>query len=1018
MKNERLFFHRGQLTRFLSYSLLSVALFLPTATTWAETHTTTLTQTTSKLRGRIVDAKTGEAIIGASIQVKGKKQVGTASDVQGGYTLSASPGDLLVITCIGYQTLEVRATAGEQIIQLKEDAKMLVELVVVGYTTQRKESLTGAMISLKDSKLKDLTTPSVGNLLNGKAPGVYVSPGSGQPGSDAAVVIRGQATLNGNTRPLWVIDGVIVGDSPGQLNPQDIESVTILKDAASTAIYGSAGANGVVVVTTKTSRSGKVRISASLRAGITQLTNGNLRMMNGQELYDLFASAQNAGSIAFSRWKPELRNTNFDWWKFATRTGFTQDYNVMLQGGSETLNSLFSLGYYDEKGAVKGFDYKRYSFRLKTNYQPLEWLTIRPSLSGAMQTSDDRQHSVTSMYSMLPWDKPYDDEGKPVPHKSPGWVNSNSTNYVYDLQWNHGDTRNYEFMGNLDFDVRIAPWLTFSSVNNYKYLHRAQHGYQDPRSNAGQSVEGRITEYHLEVARRYTNQKLLTNNSWGSHNLSGLVAYEFNDYWHKTLDVYGRGFTPGFEVLDIVAKPERTKGGIAEWAVQSIFANARYSYDNRYLLEGSVRRDGASNLGSKAKYGTLFSISGGWNIHRESWFKVKAFDQLKLRASYGSAGNRPSALYPQYDLYSVSSSYDGRPGLLIYQLGNDNLTWERTYTAGLGLDASLWENRLHFTIDIYSKKTDNILYNVPTTGLVGVTHIYRNIGKMDNKGIEVSIGGDIIRSKDFTWSLDLNIGHNANKLTDIYRQYDPTTGKLIAKPVIINDGSSISGSAKRILEIGYPIDTYYMPEWAGVDRETGKPMWYKDDANGNKVSTSNYAEAKYYKLGSAAPKVFGGISTSLRWKEFDLSATFGYSLGGQIYNYSRQEYDSDLAYADRNQMALQKGWSRWQKKGDITTHPRVLYNNKDAGQKASSRYLENSSFFKLRSLALGYNFALPQLKVQNLRLYLNAENLFTITKYSGVDPELPASDGAVMGTTGPGVYPPVRRFVIGLNLSL
>lgn len=991
---------------------------MPTATTWAETHTTTLTQTTSKLRGRIVDAKTGEAIIGASIQVKGKKQVGTASDVQGGYTLSASPGDLLVITCIGYQTLEVRATSGEQIIQLKEDAKMLVELVVVGYTTQRKESLTGAMISLKDSKLKDLTTPSVGNLLNGKAPGVYVSPGSGQPGSDAAVVIRGQATLNGNTRPLWVIDGVIVGDSPGQLNPQDIESVTILKDAASTAIYGSAGANGVVVVTTKTSRSGKVRISASLRAGITQLTNGNLRMMNGQELYDLFASAQNAGSIAFSRWKPELRNTNFDWWKFATRTGFTQDYNVMLQGGSETLNSLFSLGYYDEKGAVKGFDYKRYSFRLKTNYQPLEWLTIRPSLSGAMQTSDDRQHSVTSMYSMLPWDKPYDDEGKPVPHKSPGWVNSNSTNYVYDLQWNHGDTRNYEFMGNLDFDIRIAPWLTFSSVNNYKYLHRAQHGYQDPRSNAGQSVEGRITEYHLEVARRYTNQKLLTNNSWGSHNLSGLVAYEFNDYWHETLDVYGRGFTPGFEVLDIVAKPERTKGGIAEWAVQSIFANARYSYDNRYLLEGSVRRDGASNLGSKAKYGTLFSISGGWNIHRESWFKVKAFDQLKLRASYGSAGNRPSALYPQYDLYSVSSSYDGRPGLLIYQLGNDNLTWERTYTAGLGLDASLWENRLHFTIDIYSKKTDNILYNVPTTGLVGVTHIYRNIGKMDNKGIEVSIGGDIIRSKDFTWSLDLNIGHNANKLTDIYRQYDPTTGKLVAKPVIINDGTSISGSARRILEIGYPIDTYYMPEWAGVDRETGKPMWYKDDANGNKVSTSNYAEAKYYKLGSAAPKVFGGISTSLRWKEFDLSATFGYSLGGQIYNYSRQEYDSDLAYADRNQMALQKGWSRWQKKGDIATHPRVLYNNKDAGQKASSRYLENSSFFKLRSLALGYNFALPQLKVQNLRLYLNAENLFTITKYSGVDPELPASDGAVMGTTGPGVYPPVRRFVIGLNLSL
>ena len=530
-------------------------------------------------------------------------------------------------------------------------------------------------------------------------------------------------------------------------------------------------------------------------------------------------------------------------------------------------------------------------------------------------------------------------------------------------------------------------------------------------------MQGRITEYHGQVARRYTNQKLLTSNSWGLHNLNGLLAYEFNDYWGKSTDVYGTGFVPGFEVLDITAKPERAKGGIAEWAVQSVFANARYSYDNRYLVEGSIRRDGASNLGSRAKYGTLFSISGGWNIHRESWFGVKAFDQLKLRASYGSAGNRPSALYPQYDLYSIASNYNGQPGMLISQIGNRDLTWERTYTAGIGLDASLWENRLRLTLDLYSKKTDNILYNVPVTSLTGVTHVYRNIGKMDNRGIEVAIGGDLIRTKDITWSLDLNIGHNANKLTDIFRQYDPS-GQYIAKPVIIGDGSGIAGSATRILEIGSPIDTYYMPQWAGVDSEDGRPLWYKEDADGKKVTTKNYAEAKYYKLGSAAPKVFGGITTSLRWREFDLSATFGYALGGQIYNYSRQELDSDLAYTDRNQMALQKGWSRWQKKGDIATHPRALYNNKDNGNKASSRYLENNSFFKLRTLTLGYNLSLPQLKIQTLRIYLNAENLLTFTKYSGVDPELPASDGSVMGTTGISVYPPVRRFVLGFNLSL
>nr|WP_311144672.1 TonB-dependent receptor [uncultured Porphyromonas sp.] len=1021
MKNERPLSHRARLRSTLAVSLLTICTLPLAASAVPEQEPSssplTLAQVAGKVRGRIVDAATGEPIIGASIHVKGNKRIGAVSDMQGGYTLSAAPGVTLVISYIGYETLEVRATEKEQVIQLKESSQTLSELVVVGYTTQRKESLTGAMISLKDTKLKDMTTPSVSNLLNGKAPGVYVAPGSGRPGSSAAVVIRGQATLNGNTRPLWVIDGVIVGDDPGQLNPQDIEGLTILKDAASTAIYGSAGANGVVVVTTKSSRSGKLRVSASVRAGLSRLNNGNLHMMNGAELYDYFASTGNASTIPFPRWKPALRNDNFDWWALATRTGISQDYNLTIQGGSETMNSLFSLGYYDEKGAVKGFDYKRYNFRLKTAYKPLDWLTIRPMISGAMQTSDDRQYSVSAMYSMLPWDSPYDADGKPVPHKYSGWVNSNSTNYIRDLQWNHADGRNYEFMGNLDFDARITPWLTFSSVNNYKYVHSTSHGYQDPRSSGGESVQGRITEYHGQVARRYTNQKLLTSNSWGLHNLNGLLAYEFNDYWGKSTDVYGTGFVPGFEVLDITAKPERAKGGIAEWAVQSVFANARYSYDNRYLVEGSIRRDGASNLGSRAKYGTLFSISGGWNIHRESWFGVKAFDQLKLRASYGSAGNRPSALYPQYDLYSIASNYNGQPGMLISQIGNRDLTWERTYTAGIGLDASLWENRVRLTLDLYSKKTDNILYNVPVTSLTGVTHVYRNIGKMDNRGIEVAIGGDLIRTKDITWSLDLNIGHNANKLTDIFRQYDPS-GQYIAKPVIIGDGSGIAGSATRILEIGSPIDTYYMPQWAGVDPEDGRPLWYKEGADGKKVTTKNYAEAKYYKLGSAAPKVFGGITTSLRWREFDLSATFGYALGGQIYNYSRQELDSDLAYTDRNQMALQKGWSRWQKKGDIATHPRALYNNKDNGNKASSRYLENNSFFKLRTLTLGYNLSLPQLKIQTLRIYLNAENLLTFTKYSGVDPELPASDGSVMGTTGISIYPPVRRFVLGFNLSL
>lgn len=412
----------------------------------------------------------------------------------------------------------------------------------------------------------------------------------------------------------------------------------------------------------------------------------------------------------------------------------------------------------------------------------------------------------------------------------------------------------------------------------------------------------------------------------------------------------------------------------------------------------------------------MFSVSGGWIINREEWFDADWVDNLKLRASYGSVGNRPGSLYPQYDLYSASSSYNEQAGALIQVIGNKDLTWEKTFTTGIGVDASFFNNRLHMVFDYYIKDTDNIIYNVPVTGLTGVTSIYKNIGKMRNTGFELSIGGDIIRTQDLTWNVEANLSHNKNELRDLYAQKQ-ADGSYAVVPVIISDGSSIAGTINRRLEVGEPIDTYYGKEWAGVNPDNGAPMWYKDDANGNKVTTSNYSEASYYKLGTSNPKFFGGFSTSLTYKNFDLSAVFGYSIGGQIYNYSRQEYDSDGTYTDRNQMKLHDGWSRWEKPGDIATHPIAKYNNSDKGNSSSSRYLEDSDYLKLRSLSLGYNFNLKQYGIQNLRVSLSGENLFTLTDYSGVDPEIPASSGSVMGTAGAAVYPSVRRFMFGLNVT-
>lgn len=973
-------------------------------------------QQDQKLKGQVIDATTGEPVIGVNVLVKGTTN-GTITDIDGKYELNAPAGAILQISFIGYKTVEIAATTSEQTIKLHEDTETLDEVVVVGYGVQKKESLTGAMSTLKENRLKDVTTPTVENMLNGKVSGVYVAPGSGQPGSNGAVQIRGRATLSGSTSPLWVIDGVIVGEDPGVLNPSDIENMTILKDAASTAIYGSQGANGVIIVTTKMGKSEKMKINASVKLGVSTMTNGKMEVMNGAELYDYYASFPNQEDIKFSRWNPELRNANFDWGELASQAGFTQDYNISLSGGNEKMSSYFSLGYYSEEGTVKGYKYDRYSFRYRSNYKPFSWLTIKPNISGSMKNTDDSQYDYTAKYTMFPWDSPYDEDGNLVPDRYSGWVDSSDLNYLNSISYgNHTARKTYEFSGNFDFDIKITDWLTFTSVNNYRWTGYFQSTYTDPRTDSASGVQGRVEEEQTNNIQRYTNQYLTFNKMFGKHSVQALLAYEFMDTSAKVINAKGTGIVSGFEVLDATATPEEVGGNLTEWAKQSVFAKANYTYDNRYLAEVSLRRDGASNFGDDKKYGNFFSISAGWNINREKWFKADWVDVLKLRASYGSVGNIPYSKYPQYGLYSVSSNYNGIPAILISQVGNKDLTWEQTYTAGVGIDANFFNNRLRFVFDYYNKYTSNILYQVPVSGLTGITSRWQNVGEMRNSGIEITIGGDIIRTKDWLWSLDLNMGYNKNKLEKLYGD-DPNM-------MIIGGGgndTSIAGAAEKVLKVGYSTDRYYLREWAGVDPKNGAPLWYKNDGSGE--TTSNYSEAKQVMTEATSPKLFGGFNTSLTWKNIDLNASFGFSLGGKIYNYSRQEYDSDGAYTDRNQMKLIDGWSRWEKEGDIATHPAASYGNKSNSYKASTRYLEDGDYLKLRSLSIGYNLDLSKYYIQNMRIYFTAENVFTLTGFSGIDPEVPAyydeTTGTYksIGTAGANLYPSTRKFMFGINLT-
>jgi TonB-dependent SusC/RagA subfamily outer membrane receptor len=386
--------------------------------------------------------------------------------------------------------------------------------------------LTGSLQTLNNKKLLDVTTPTVENLLAGKATGVFVSTSGGQPGGAAKVVIRGRSTVNGSTDPLWVVDGVIVGNSSPSMNPADIENLTVLKDAASTVVYGSQGANGVIVVTTKSGKAGKAIISFSAKTAMATLNSGNFKIMNGQELYDLYDSFSNKQDFEnVWWWNPDLRNKNYNWWDNATQTGIAKDYNLSISGGGENFRSYVSVGVYDETGALKGYDYKKYNGLMKFEYKPNSWLTIRPQVNLTKEKVYDQQHSVGALYGNMPWDSPYLPDGTLVGNApNPTWVNTTGSNYLYDLQWNFYEFEDYNVRSNLDFDVKLTKWLTFASVNNYIFGNANSTSYSDPRSSSGLAVKGRIEDNFSTFNRFYTNQLLKINTSFDKHEIMRVMS--------------------------------------------------------------------------------------------------------------------------------------------------------------------------------------------------------------------------------------------------------------------------------------------------------------------------------------------------------------------------------------------------------------------------------------------------------------------------------------------------------------
>ena len=964
--------------------------------------------------GVVLD-QNGESVIGASVVVKGTTN-GGITGIDGDFIISnVKKGDVIVISFVGYAEQQIVWDGKPMKVILKEDTETLDEVVVVGYGVQRKSSITGSIASVKSDKLKTVTTPSVANMLQGKVAGVVVTPTSGRPGAGVSIRVRGTGSLRGNTEPLWVIDGV-VGDAMADLNPNDIESISILKDGSATALYGSRGANGVVQVVTKRATTGGSSFDASVKFGISQLQKGNLEMMNGAEYYDYLVTAYtNAGTLQDQQWlQPYLKEQNFDWWDFATQNALTQNYNIGYKYGNDRIKSYISADYYTEEGAIKGYDYDRFTLRVNTDYIVNDRLTLRAKLSTSYKETFNQQYGL-SHTSYTPWDTPYDSqgnvkigtEGRPSKEDAATadprdyWYSDGSSNWLYNNRLNWGKSRSNAMDIGVGFDYKIFDWLTFVSNNKVGLSNSYGENYYDPMAVGQESLQGTIYNSNSNVRTIYTSQLLRFLKTFNDvHEINAYLGYDYDEYRYYSMTGQASQMFQGNEILNGGVANPKVGGTKVEKKNAAYYFNGNYSYDNKYLFQVMFRVDGSSQFGSNKRWAPFWSVGGGWSMHKEEFMSnLKWVNELKPRISYGISGNLPDGAYEWATMLASTTQYGSKVGLYSNYLGNPDLSWEETATLDFGLDVRLFD-RLSIVFDYYHKDVKNLIYLKHLPAVTGYNRQTANNGKMTNQGFEVTVTPEIIRTKDLYWDVSFNLGYNKNEIT-----YLP-------------DGDELTSQATAV---GYTYRNWYLREWAGVDSQTGTPLWFKVDEEGNKTVTGDYNQATRVLLDEVpTPKFNGAISTNLTWKGFTLNANFTFATGAKIYNGQRAgALDRDCGRNSQPPMKLKDGWSRWEKPGDIATHPQLIDGGNNGADRESTRYLENGDYFKLKSLSLAYSFPkrwLEPLGVKSANLSVGGENLFTITSFSGQDPEILYSSD-YNGSAGSFGYPTVRRFTLGLSVQ-
>lgn len=976
------------------------------------------------VKGQVTSAEDGLGMPGASIVVKGTT-TGTITDFDGNYEIEVDNGATLVFSFMGYKSQEHKAVPHLSV-TLQSDAIMMQEVVSLGYSSVKKAELSSAVVTVSADQLTDVTTSDVGNMLQGKVAGVQVTNAGGQPGEAAQIRVRGTGSITASSDPVYVVDGVM----GASFNPQDVETISVLKDAGATGIYGAAAAGGVIVVTTKQGKKNdKLSVDIKATAGAKQALYSNYKMMNSAELYNFHKSLYSK-TVFNSQYPKSLLQQDYNWQDEFFRTGVVQDYYVSVKGGSEKVGYYAGLSYYGEEGTLKCTGMQKVSGQFSMNADLTKWLdmSVRASFS---KSSVDYAPSWTMLddaFNKMPWDNPYELDadgnstgkylyvnGDTRSDNGGKWWSQSKWNALNTTQYNYAKSNNFDFNGTLVFNVHFTDWLHFTTTNTFSTGYYKSTEYRDPRAFDSEYANGYLSN-SIGLSKSFGTINILkANGQWGQHSLSGMLGYEYSTWKSEYTNAAGTGMPNGVDALNSCT-PYSVGGYEIPGASWATFIQAQYDYGKRYFLTATFRAEASSIFAPKNRVGYFPSVAASWLISNEEFMKSQdVVSFLKLRASYGITGNNNIPAYKYLATYALNSLYQNKVSATPSRLANPLLHWETANMAAVGIDLTFID-RIDMSIDLYNTDNTGLLLNVPVAPSTGFFEVTQNAGSVRNQGIEYRLDANVLNIDKWNWNIGFNIGFNRNRVTNT------------PNGPFLQTASSVSQQVKE----GQDIYSWYMKEWAGVNPENGDPLWYVVDANeqyvldenGNKTTTNDYNATNAHVVGKATPLFSGGLNTQLSWNGIFLSVNTNFTYGNKIYNFTRMSTDADGAYVGYNQMSIEnsvQGWSRWEKAGDVATHPKSQLNGNHNSNAISSRYLEDGSYFRIKNLTVGYDFPTKLIKkayMTRCRIYFSADNLFTATKFSGMDPEitLTTSTNDLAGMYSQ-TYPVGRTFQGGVEIS-